>query len=272
MYGGEQQGDQDENTGANETEPDSEDSKTAISELCLLEPDNKLWVPMTITGAPVPYVAFCCGSLLLLHHAFCPGDCKCKHSTRCHSTVSLYALPLPCCCSLEPWHVLSPVADVLGFIFFSCPSLCRTHKFCNILSNASLHACLLPHPLYNPLSSSVVLYGSGPKQSTALRKYHSRTRLVKAMHCVSVRALPGVTKVWLCTGPGGKDPPPRSGHSCTPLPHGRLLIFGGVDDKGSYKNDMFIVDTKRMTWYKLAGTAKGAPPKPRAWHSYVSSS
>ena len=54
MYGGEQQDEQDENAGANDSGPDVEDSKMAISELCLLEPDNRLWVPMTITGASPP--------------------------------------------------------------------------------------------------------------------------------------------------------------------------------------------------------------------------
>ena len=51
MYGGEQQEEQDENTGANDAGADSDDGRpVAMSELCLLEPDNKLWVPMTITG------------------------------------------------------------------------------------------------------------------------------------------------------------------------------------------------------------------------------
>ena len=74
IYGGEQQDEQDENTDANETGPDGEDSKTAISELCLLEPDNKLWVPMTITGAPGPQTMFCAGRLLLLELVFCPEN------------------------------------------------------------------------------------------------------------------------------------------------------------------------------------------------------
>lgn len=54
MYGGEHQEEQDENTGANAAGADSDDGKAvAVSELCLLEPDNKLWVPMTITGVCV---------------------------------------------------------------------------------------------------------------------------------------------------------------------------------------------------------------------------
>ncbi len=69
-------------------------------------------------------------------------------------------------------------------------------------------------------------------------------------------------------GKGGKGPPARTGHSCTVLPDGRLLIFGGVADNGKCVNDMFLIDVKRLTWYKMA--AKGAPPKGRAYHSSVS--
>ena len=48
MYGGET-AEQDENVG---NQDDSKSSApVACNELCLLEPDNKLWVPMTITGA-----------------------------------------------------------------------------------------------------------------------------------------------------------------------------------------------------------------------------
>ena len=68
-------------------------------------------------------------------------------------------------------------------------------------------------------------------------------------------------------GLGGKGPPHRTGHSCTVLPDGRMLMFGGVDDNGKYKNDIFVIDVKRLTWYKMAGVVKGAPPKPRAYHT-----
>ena len=88
MYGGEQQDKQDENTGANETGPDSEDSKTAISELCLLEPDNKLWVPMTISGAPDLRNIFCIGRHLLLEFLFCPESAS-MIAAACHC--------VPCC-------------------------------------------------------------------------------------------------------------------------------------------------------------------------------
>lgn len=44
-------------------------------------------------------------------------------------------------------------------------------------------------------------------------------------------------------------------------------MFGGVDDNGKYKNDIFVIDVKRLTWYKMAGVVKGAPPKPRAYHT-----
>lgn len=87
MYGGEQQDEQDENTGANDTGPDSEDSR-AISELCLLEPDNKLWVPMTITGALGCQTMLRLGWILLLEFVFCPESAS-KITAACHS--------VPCC-------------------------------------------------------------------------------------------------------------------------------------------------------------------------------
>ena len=89
MYGGEQQDEQDENTGANDTGPDNEDSKTAISELCLLEPDNKLWVPMTITGALGPQTMFCLARLLLLEVVFRHADACATIITAAHHCVPL---------------------------------------------------------------------------------------------------------------------------------------------------------------------------------------
>lgn len=36
--------------------------------------------------------------------------------------------------------------------------------------------------------------------------------------------------------------------------------------EGRYRNDAFVVDAKRISWFSLAGIMKGAPPKPRAYH------
>lgn len=90
MYGGEQQ-EQDENAGAHETGPDSEDSKTAISELCLLEPDNKLWVPMTITGASGLQTILSVGRLMLLDLLFCP-----ENASASMTAASLICVPCGC--------------------------------------------------------------------------------------------------------------------------------------------------------------------------------
>ncbi|KAL0051175.1 hypothetical protein WJX82_003103 [Trebouxia sp. C0006] len=75
-------------------------------------------------------------------------------------------------------------------------------------------------------------------------------------------------RLWIglsVTGEAGKPLPARTGHSCTVLPEGRLLIFGGMDDAGKFKNDMFVIDIKRLVWFGMK--AKGAPPKGRAYHS-----
>lgn len=50
MYGGETIVEQDENAVGNQDDS-TKDASLACNELCLLEPDNKLWVPMAITGA-----------------------------------------------------------------------------------------------------------------------------------------------------------------------------------------------------------------------------
>ena len=51
------------------------------------------------------------------------------------------------------------------------------------------------------------------------------------------------------------------------LPDGRALVFGGVDEEGRYRNDAHMLDSRRLNWISLAGIARGAPPKPRAYHT-----
>lgn len=69
-----------------------------------------------------------------------------------------------------------------------------------------------------------------------------------------------------CVGEG--EVPRRAGHSATPLPDGRVLIFGGVDGDGKHRNDCFLVDPTRMRWLRLGSRiTRGAPPKPRAYHT-----
>lgn len=51
------------------------------------------------------------------------------------------------------------------------------------------------------------------------------------------------------------------------LPDGRALVFGGVDEAGRYRNDAHMLDSRRLNWISLAGIARGAPPKPRAYHT-----
>jgi Galactose oxidase, central domain len=68
-----------------------------------------------------------------------------------------------------------------------------------------------------------------------------------------------------CAGEG--ELPRRSGHSATALPDGRVLVFGGIDETGAYRNDAFLVDPDRNRWLALkGGITRGAPPKPRAYH------
>ena len=65
----------------------------------------------------------------------------------------------------------------------------------------------------------------------------------------------------------GDSPPDRAGHSITRLANGNLLVFGGMDNSGGFYNDLWEIDLQQLHWFSLLGIAKGAPPKPRAYHS-----
>jgi len=67
-------------------------------------------------------------------------------------------------------------------------------------------------------------------------------------------------------GEGGA-PPVRAGAAMAALPDGRALVFGGVDEGGRYRNDAYVLDSRRLNWISLSGIARGAPPKPRAYHT-----
>ena len=48
-----------------------------------------------------------------------------------------------------------------------------------------------------------------------------------------------------------------------------MLVFGGMDDGGRWHNDLWEVNLNDLHWFSLKGIASGAPPKPRAYHSYA---
>ncbi|CAG9467078.1 unnamed protein product [Pedinophyceae sp. YPF-701] len=70
-------------------------------------------------------------------------------------------------------------------------------------------------------------------------------------------------------GPEGDALPARLGHSTAVTDDGRVLVWGGIDGgDGKFKNDMFFFNPTTLSWQRPAkGELRGAPPKPRAYHS-----
>lgn len=59
----------------------------------------------------------------------------------------------------------------------------------------------------------------------------------------------------------------RSGQSTTALPDGRILLFGGINDDGRFCNDAHIISLDNLESFSLKKIIRGAPPKPRAYHT-----
>eukprot|EP01127_Copromyxa_protea_P020418 TRINITY_DN6836_c0_g5_i3.p1 TRINITY_DN6836_c0_g5~~TRINITY_DN6836_c0_g5_i3.p1 ORF type:complete len:899 (-),score=135.57 TRINITY_DN6836_c0_g5_i3:89-2785(-) len=74
-----------------------------------------------------------------------------------------------------------------------------------------------------------------------------------------------IEKQWSESQPGGRGPPFQQ-YSCTAI-GSQILTFGGWDSK-KQKNEVFILDTQKLNWYKphVSGLAV---PKPRNAHSAV---
>ncbi|KAK9460425.1 uncharacterized protein V1516DRAFT_676600 [Lipomyces oligophaga] len=65
--------------------------------------------------------------------------------------------------------------------------------------------------------------------------------------------------------PSGPSPSSRQGHTATYWKDGRLLIFGGEDDRGQFLNDLFIYDIREENWTKPE--THGPQPLGRARHA-----
>ena len=80
--------------------------------------------------------------------------------------------------------------------------------------------------------------------------------------------------MWWVAG-GLEDPAScRDGRCCVPTKlqgvGDKMQVWwyaGGLDAEGKYRNDAFVLDARRLSWFSLAGIMKGAPPKPRAYHT-----
>ncbi len=73
---------------------------------------------------------------------------------------------------------------------------------------------------------------------------------------------------WALVPTKGPAPSPRSGHTATALPDGRrLVVFGGINMRNQQVfNDVYILDTKTLTWTK-PDVRGGTTPAPRNSHT-----
>lgn len=69
-------------------------------------------------------------------------------------------------------------------------------------------------------------------------------------------------------GVKGEAPPALRGHTmCASGDH--IFVFGGLHGLSRYTNDLHVLDTKTLEWFRVPDGGNGEVPPPRAWHSAV---
>ena len=88
-------------------------------------------------------------------------------------------------------------------------------------------------------------------------------------HCVSrARAWCAAWEWSQPIGVKGEAPPALRGHTmCASGDH--VFVFGGLHGLSRYTNDLHVLDTKTLEWFRVPDGGNGEVPPPRAWHSAV---
>ncbi|XAR49121.1 hypothetical protein NMG60_11032193 [Bertholletia excelsa] len=117
----------------------------------------------------------------------------------------------------------------------------------------------LPSPVSRPSCAghTLVLWGANKLLSVA---GHTKT----PFETIQVNVFDLQTCTWSSLKTSGRPPVSRGGQSVT-LVRSSLVIFGGQDSKGSFLNDLHILDLETMTWNAI--DAVGVPPSPRSGHA-----
>ena len=89
---------------------------------------------------------------------------------------------------------------------------------------------------------------------------YSSTKTDQMSFCKVESALQG-EGVWEVCTPSGDGPSGRSAHTMTVLSKFSFAIFGGVDSKDEFLNDLFIYDARAHTWSTIKESIGDLPPK-----------
>ena len=104
-------------------------------------------------------------------------------------------------------------------------------------------------PAYAPLDGRILRYGGvGPQGITG----------------ELVILEPGTWDWYYVPSFDSQIPPARYGASLTPMPDGRMALFGGAGETGLY-NDLWFLNPATWEWYPVV--TEDTPPEPRKFHS-----
>ncbi|XP_055528789.1 kelch domain-containing protein 4 [Wyeomyia smithii] len=117
--------------------------------------------------------------------------------------------------------------------------------------------CMIANP-----DGKITVWGGYSKSS--IKKEVDRGITHADMFSLTVDKSDPTAYKWTSIKPGGKKPPPRSGMSAVMAANGKVYAFGGVMDteedeedvRGTFSNELHILDPSSHTWRKVELTSK----------------